>query len=50
MKEDNAMIPVPHSIMNDYVAILTSCEIPSAQVENYKKGSLEKFVGRFQYA
>lgn len=31
------MIPVPHPVMNDYVAILTGREIPSASIEHYKK-------------
>ncbi len=31
------MIPVPHSVMNNYVAILGSREIPPAHVEHYKK-------------
>ncbi|NTW81517.1 MAG: hypothetical protein HGB32_15445 [Geobacteraceae bacterium] len=31
------MIPVPYSVMNDYVAILLSREIPPAHVEHYKK-------------
>ena len=31
------MIPVPYSVMNDYVALLMIREIPPAHVENYKK-------------
>ena len=31
------MISVPHDVMNEYVAILNSREIPAAQVEYYKK-------------
>ncbi|NTV51153.1 MAG: integron integrase [Geobacteraceae bacterium] len=31
------MIPVPYSVMNEYVAILLSREIPPAHVEHYKK-------------
>ena len=31
------MIPVPYTVMNDYVAILTRSEIPPANIENYKK-------------
>ena len=31
------MISVPHPVMNDYVAILTSREIPPASIEHYKK-------------
>lgn len=31
------MIPVPYPVMNDYVALLRSCEIPPAHVEYYKK-------------
>lgn len=31
------MIPVPYSVMNDYVAILRNREIPPPQVEHYKK-------------
>jgi len=31
------MIPVPHSVMNDYIAILRSREIPLAHFEHYKK-------------
>jgi hypothetical protein len=31
------MIPVPNSVMNDYVAIIRRREIPPAQVEHYKK-------------
>ena len=31
------MIPVPQPAMNDYVAILTSREIPPAHIEHYKK-------------
>lgn len=31
------MIPVPHSVMNDYVALLGIREIPTAHVEHYKK-------------
>jgi len=31
------MIPVPYSVMNNYVAILGSREIPPAHVEHYKK-------------
>ncbi|MFZ2949736.1 MAG: hypothetical protein WA003_09660 [Desulfuromonadaceae bacterium] len=31
------MIPVPYSVMNDFVAILRNREIPSPQVEHYKK-------------
>jgi integron integrase len=31
------MIPVPHPVMNEYVAVLTSREIPPAHIENYKK-------------
>lgn len=31
------MIPVPQPAMNDYVAILTSREIPPIHVEHYKK-------------
>lgn len=31
------MIPVPYSVMNDYVALLRVREIPPAQVEHYKK-------------
>lgn len=31
------MVPVPHAVMNDYMAILGSREIPNVQVEHYKK-------------
>jgi hypothetical protein len=31
------MVSVPHDVMNEYVAILKSREIPAAQVEYYKK-------------
>lgn len=31
------MIPVPYSVMNNYVAMLSSREIPPAHVEYYKK-------------
>ena len=31
------MIPVPYSVMKDYVAILASCEIPPSHIEYYKK-------------
>jgi hypothetical protein len=31
------MIPVPHPVMNDYVAILASRKIPLSQTEYYKK-------------
>lgn len=31
------MIPVPYSVMNDYVALLRIREIPPAHVEHYKK-------------
>jgi hypothetical protein len=31
------MIPVPYSVMKDYVAILASREIPPAHIEYYKK-------------
>ncbi|MDD2271851.1 MAG: phage integrase N-terminal SAM-like domain-containing protein [Desulfuromonadaceae bacterium] len=31
------MIPVPYSVMNDYVTLLRIREIPPAHVENYKK-------------
>src|ERR1035437_9548223 len=31
------MIPVPYSVMNDYVAILGNREIPDTHVEHYKK-------------
>jgi hypothetical protein len=31
------MIPVPYSVMDDYVAILGSHEIPSDHFEHYKK-------------
>lgn len=31
------MIPVPYSVMNDFVAILRNREIPPPQVEHYKK-------------
>jgi integron integrase len=31
------MIPIPHTIMMDYVAILTNREIPATSIEYYKK-------------
>lgn len=31
------MIPVPYSVMTDFIAILRSREIPLPQFENYKK-------------
>ena len=31
------MIPVPHDVMNDYVVMLRSREVPPAQFEYYKK-------------
>lgn len=31
------MIPVPHSVMNDYCALLGHREIPPANIEHYKK-------------
>lgn len=31
------MIPVPYSVMNDYIALLRNREIPPAHVEHYKK-------------
>ena len=31
------MIPVPYSVMNDYIALLRNREIPPAHVEYYKK-------------
>jgi integron integrase len=37
MKEMVKMIPVPYSVMNDYVALLRSREIPPTHVEHYKK-------------
>lgn len=31
------MIPVPYTVMNAYVTILTSREIPANHIEHYKK-------------
>ena len=31
------MIPVPHSVMHEYVSILRSCEIPPENFDHYKK-------------